>query len=345
MSKPNIINLNDLLGIDEDEPTENKNQRNDVIEVDLSQLVPFPNHKFKQYKGERLNDMVSSIKEYGILTPIVLRLLDDGTLQILAGHNRVKAAQIAGIEKINKDSFIILEGLTETEARAIVRETNIIQRGFSELSHSEKAAVLTERHEDIKRQGKMKDIINQIENLYKADELDENSNLGKLCPLGESRDKIADKYDISPRMVSYYIRIDRLIEKLKDRLDNGIIPFMAGVNLSFLKEEEQEITEGILQSYGFKVNLKKSEELKTLSQGRNFNHDKAYEVLSGKYFDKPKKSKKPKFSTKFINNIFKKYFNENQSINEVEELIDKLLEEHFSQNRENKDAEEEFEVE
>lgn len=331
MGNPGIININDLFGIKEDDPVENQVQRNDVMEVRLSQLVPFSNHKFKLYEGKRLDDMISSIREYGVITPIVLRRLDDGTLQILAGHNRVNAAKIAGIETITKDKFIIYDELSDSDARAIVRETNILQRGFSELSYSEKAAVLAERHNDLKKQGKMKEIINEIEDIYKADDLDENSDLGKLCPQNETREKVAEKYDLSARMVSYYIRIDTLIEELKDRLDIGEIPFMAAVNLSFLKEDEQKIVEAITDDNNFKIDLKKSEMLKTFSKGRSLNYDKAYEVLSGKYFDKPKANIKSKFTSKFTKSIVGKYVTENRTINEVEKIIEELLKEYFAQ--------------
>ena len=333
MGKNGILNINDLFGIKENDTVVNQehendvNDVNDVIEVKLSELVPFLNHKFKLYEGQRLDDMVLSIKEYGILTPIVLRKLDDGTLQILAGHNRVNAAKIAGIEKISKDKFIILRGITDEEARAIVRETNIIQRGFSELSHSEKAAVLVERHKDIKEQGRMKEIISQIENLYKADDLEEKSKFRQLGETLRSDKEIGKQYDLSPRVVSRYLRIDTLIEELKDRLDSGEIPFMVGVDLSFLKEQEQEVVETLIEDFGFKVDTKKSDVLKTLSKGRSLNYDKAYEILSEKYFDKPKKIKNFKLKPKLV----RKYFKENQTEKEIEEIIDNALELYFSQ--------------
>jgi ParB family chromosome partitioning protein len=141
-------------------------------------------------------------------------------------------------------------------------------------------------------------------------------------------------------MVSRYLRIDVLIDELKYRIDNDEIPLTSGVDLSFLKENEQEIIESIINDYGFKVDLKKSETLKTFSQGRNFNYDKAYEVLSGKYFDKPKKNKKPKFTSKFTKNIVERYVTEDRNIREIENLIEQLLKQHFSQSHEMENSEE-----
>lgn len=331
MVKNSIINLNEMLGLtDEDIDNEKKG----TTEVDISQLVPFSNHPFKLYEGQRLNDMVESIKEYGVITPLIVRPKENGKYEILSGHNRANSAKIAGLTKA---PVVIKKDLTDEEAMLIVTETNLIQRAFSELTHSEKARILTERHDAIKEQGRRTDLINEIEKLYKGDYLEENSDLGQIDPKQFTRDKIGDQYDLSPRMVSRYLRIDTLIAELKERLDNNEIPFTAAVDLSFLKQEEQEIVEDILDDYGFKVDLKKSDILKSYSQGSNFNYNKAYEVLSGKYFNKPKKVKNFKLKPKLIN----KYFKENQTQKEIEEIIENALELYFSQNNE---LEEEIEV-
>ncbi len=306
MSKPNIlktdtINLNDLFGIDEDENNVDETNDRETIELNISDLIPFKNHPFKLYEGQRLDDMVESIKEHGIIVPLIVRKLKNDTYEILSGHNRVNAGKLAGLKKV---PVVIKENLTDEEAMLIVTETNLIQRSFSELSHSEKARILTERHNAIKNQGRRTDLINEIEMLSNTDDLQENSDLGQFGPNKNTRDVVADKYDLSPRMVSRLLRIDKLTGELKQKVDADKIPFMAGVNLSFLNEDEQETVENILESHGFKVDLKKSETLKTMSQNRNFNQDKVHAVLSGKFFDRVKKSRKPKFSTRFVNNIF-----------------------------------------
>lgn len=331
MTKPSVINLNDLFGVDEDKIIEDNKQREGTIEINIVDLIPFKNHPFRLYEGERLNDMVQSIKEHGVITPLIVRTLEDNKYEILSGHNRANAAKRIGLETV---PVVIKENITDEEAMLIVTETNLIQRSFSELSHSERARVLTERHKAIKQQGRRTDLISEIERMSNTDDLQENSDLGRICQKLDSRNEIAEKYNLSARTVADYIRIDTLISELKIRLDNNEIPFTSGVDLSFLKEDEQETIETILDDYGFKVDLKKSEVLKTLSQGRNFNYNKAHEVLSGKFFDKPKKNKKPKFTSKFTKNIVEKYVTENRSMSDVEKLIEQLLEKHFSQNQE-----------
>ena len=335
------INLNEMFGLDSDEDIDMNGTKRGTIEAYLTQLVPFSNHPFKLYEGERLDDMVESIKEMGVITPLIVRRLENGTFEILSGHNRANAAKIAGVNKV---PVIIKENITDEEAMLIVTETNLIQRSFSELSHSEKARILTERHNAIKEQGRRidlgkevspekqrkLDIINEIEMLSNTDEIDENSYLGRICPQTETRGKIADKYDLSPRNVSNYLRIDTLLPELKQRLDNNEIPFTSAVDLSFIKENEQEIVETILDDYGYKIDLKKSEVIKNYSQAKNLNYDKVKEILSGKYFKRPKKVKNFKLKSKLI----KKFFQEDQSPKEVEEIIEEALELYFSQNSE-----------
>ena len=322
MKKNSIINLNEMFGL-EDEDMDNS--RKGTTEINLSQLVPFSNHPFKLYEGDRLEDMIQSIKEFGIITPLIVRPLENEKYEILSGHNRANAGKMIGIEKV---PVVIKEDLTDEEAMLIVTETNLIQRSFSELTHSEKARILTERHNATKDQGKRIDLINEIENLSKADELDINSTSGQIGHRPKSRDKIGEKYDLSGKTVARYIRIDTLINDLKDRLDNNEIPFISGVDLSFLKEDQQEIVETILDDYNFKVDLKKSEVLKTYSQGRGLDYDKVYDILSGKYFNKPKKVKGLKLKPKLVS----KYFKEDQTQKEVEEIIESALDLYFSQN-------------
>lgn len=325
MGKIETFNLNEMFGIKE-EAKGIKEIEQSKIELYLSDLIPFRNHPFKLYKGERLDDMVESIKEFGIITPLIVRPLEDGKYEILSGHNRVNAGKLAGLEKA---PVVIKEDLTDEEAMLIVTETNLIQRSFSELSHSEKARILSERHNAIKNQGKRMDIINEIEMMSNIDGYEERSTSCQFDKKLESNEKLGDKYDLSPASISRYLRIDKLIDELKRRLDNkNEIPFMAGVNLSFLKKEEQADVEQILED-GYKIDLKKADVLKSFSRGRNFTYEKALDVLSGKYFEKPKKKSRPKFTAKFTRNIVEKYFNENQTQKEIEETIEKALELYF----------------
>lgn len=136
-SRTNIKGKNNLIGmLTADSNSPNDTER-DTLEIDS--LVPYSNHPFKVYEGERLADMVRSIKEMGVLLPIIVRPLEDDTYEILSGHNRVNAAKLAELSEV---PVIIKTGLNDDDAKLIVTETNLIQRSFSDLSHSERAIAL-----------------------------------------------------------------------------------------------------------------------------------------------------------------------------------------------------------
>ena len=111
-------------------------QNNQIKQIPLDMLVPFHNHQFSLYDGERRDDMVESIRKNGVMTPIVCRPNPDGTdtYEILIGHNRWNCSKIAGLETI---PAIIKEQLTEEEAQTYVDESNLIQRGFNDLKGHE----------------------------------------------------------------------------------------------------------------------------------------------------------------------------------------------------------------
>ncbi|WIV11175.1 ParB N-terminal domain-containing protein [Proteiniborus sp. MB09-C3] len=325
IEKRKVININDLFS-DEEDLLESSDSG--IKEIDLSQLVPFKNHPFKLYEGQRLNDMVDSIKEHGVILPLIVRADNNGKYEILSGHNRANAATIAGLERV---PIVIKEGLTDEEAMLIVTESNLIQRSFTDLSYSEKARVLTEHYNAIKQQGKKVDLINELEKLSNADDLEENLDSCQFGTQGRSDKKVGDDYKLSARDVARYIKVDTLNESLKIRLDTKEIPFIAAVDLSFLKKDEQESIEGILKKNKFKVDIKKATVLKKLSQKRNLTEEKAFDILSGKYFDNP--NKKPK-SIKVKPKIISKYFSEGQNQKDIERIIEKALELYFSQSQE-----------
>ena len=132
-----------------------------ITMLDVELIRPFHNHPFRLYEGERLQDMVESIKEHGVLNPVIVRKYN-GTYEMLSGHNRHNAAKIAGIAQI---PAIVKEHLSEEEAYVYVIETNLMQRSFTDLSVSEKAAVLAERYDKVMSQGKKNEIIKELEEL------------------------------------------------------------------------------------------------------------------------------------------------------------------------------------
>ena len=114
-----------------------------IVTIPVDEIHPFHDHPFRLYEGERLEDMVQSIREYGVLNPVIVRKTAKG-YEMLAGHNRTNAAKIVGLTEV---PAIVKTDLSDEDAYVYVIETNLLQRSFAELLPSEKAAVLVARYE------------------------------------------------------------------------------------------------------------------------------------------------------------------------------------------------------
>ena len=200
---------------------------NGLQSLPIDKIKPFPNHPFHLYEGERLDDMVESIREHGVLIPVIVRKKGRG-YEMMAGHNRRNAAEIAGLTEI---PAVVKEGLTDEEAYVYVIETNVIQRSFTDLTPSEKAAVLSARYEKVISQGRRNDILHEIEKI---------GTCGHDVHKSRSRDGIGEEYGMTGRNIARYMRVDKLIRPFKDRLDAGDLTLTAAVELSYLSEEEQK---------------------------------------------------------------------------------------------------------
>jgi len=292
----------------------------------LADLAPFRNHPFKLYEGERFNDMVESIKNYGVIVPIVVRKVDD-KYEILSGHNRVNAAKEAGLTEV---PTVIKEGLTEEEATLIVTETNLMQRSFMELAHSERATVIATRHSVMKSQGVRTDLLSEIEKLSKAPNIEDDLT---SCPMGtklDTKKEIGDKYDLSSRSVARYLRINELSSALKNLVDEGKIAMRAGVDLSYLSQENQEMVEAIISEDTFKVDMKKAALLRRYEKEGNLNWNTAKQIISGDVLKSTGKVKPFKIQPTIIS----KYFKPNDDKKAIEETIEKALDFYFSQMKE-----------
>lgn len=318
MSEKKLMSLADMFG----ENTEEKEVTNQT-EIDIAKLISFANHPFKLYDGERFENMVRSIRELGVIVPVIVRPKGE-EFEILSGHNRVNAAKTAGLLKV---PVIIKENLEDEEAMLIVTETNLMQRSFSDMLHSERATALEQHHKALASQGKRTDILKEIETLLKADEIKDEETSRQVGEKLTSADETGKTYNLSGRSVSRYLRICNLIKELKDRLDIEEIPFTASVTLSYLTEEEQYIVELILCEHNFKVDMKKAEVLRTYSESKKLDEETAYAILSGE-LNKKQKSNKPapiKLKPKLIN----KFFTPETKQPEIEEVIEKALELYF----------------
>ena len=203
-------------------------QENQIKQIPVDMLVPYHNHKFTLYEGERLDDMVESIRKNGVMTPIIVQPLEDGNYEILIGHNRWNASKVAGLECI---PAIIKENLTEEEAEIYVVESNLLQRGFGELKISEQAQVLALRYESMFSQGKRNDIISELLALEGKTEQKQKHN---------SREEVGAEYGLSRNTVARLLRVDKLNGGIKEWVDNGELSVRAAVELSYLSDEDQE---------------------------------------------------------------------------------------------------------
>ncbi len=289
-----------------------------VYNLPLDKLFPYKSHPFKPYTGERFDDMVQSITDNGVLLPIIVRPIDDFTYEILSGHNRVAASKAAGLEVI---PAIVREGLTGEEARLIVTETNLRQRSFADMAHSERAVALSMHHDATKHQGKRTDLIREIENMLNASNINDSETFGAMRQRSNNRQSIAEKYDLSSRVVAYYLRVDKLIDELKTRLDNSEIALRSAVTLSYIPTEQQEMIEDVLDSSHYKLDMKKAEALRAASGRKGLDHEAVEQILAGTR--KPRAAKAPAFKLK--PKIISRYFTPEQKADEIEATIIEAL--------------------
>lgn len=228
---------------------------NQVKLIACDMLIPYHNHKFSLYTGERLEDMIESVKKNGILIPIIVQPVDCGQYEILIGHNRWNAAKIAGLSEV---PAIVKEHLSEEEAEMYVIESNVMQRGFNNLKISEQAEVIKIRHDKMFSQGKRNDIIRELQLLENPDGTSYPMDT-KLKKEKNTLDKVGEEYGMSRASVARLLRIFHLCDKLKEWIDNALIPIRVGVDLSYLTYEEQ----GMVSAYPpKKLNMKVSALLK-----------------------------------------------------------------------------------
>jgi ParB family chromosome partitioning protein len=323
-STKKLTSLDEMFGSISNDNIDEKIEKVNVISINL--LVPYRNHPFKPYIGKRFDDMVRSIKELGVLEPLIIRPIPgNSNKEILAGHNRWRAAKAAGLMEV---PFISKEGLSEEEAMLIVTETNLIQRSFTDLSHSERAFVLAQHYEAIKSQGKRLDIINEVKMLLNTDEIRDDETCAPVGHKLKSRDIVAQSYDLSKNTVARYLRINELTIDLKDFIDDESIGMRAGVELSYISENNQLCLFEILNNNKVKIDEKLATELHDMERKGRLNEKTMHQVIAGTYI-KPKKETSIFKGVKLKPVVVKKYFNEKQSAKEVEDIIDKALDMYF----------------
>lgn len=316
MSKDEIKKVQPFMAIfgeDYDPEAETKETPSQDL-IKIEQLVSFKNHPFKLYEGERLSEMVESIKQFGVIVPIVVRK-KRLKFEILSGHNRVEACKILGLKEI---PAVIKEGLSEEEALLIVTETNTMQRSFGDLPHSERATVVAVRHEAMKRQGVRTDLLEEIERLSKSPNIDESTS----SPVGKkfetSMGQVGKEYNLSKNSVARYLRISKLPVEFKELVDQGKIAIRAGVDLSYLREESLDIVHAIVTEENFKIDMKRARDLRGADKKAPLTFDSAQGIIRGEKKEKPK-------PPKYWGKVFIKHFKSDQEELEVMCIIDKAL--------------------
>ena len=256
--KRKIFDAVDLLTEDTSAQTTEVKAENGVEQIAIDSIKAFHNHPFHLYEGDRLDDMVESIREHGVLNPVIVLKTDDG-YEMLSGHNRANAAKLAGLTEI---PAIVKIGLSEVEAYVYVIETNLMQRSFTDLLPSEKAAVMAAHYDKVCCQGKRNDIIRELQILSGADPDDTCCHNGNKL---KSLDVIASEYGFSSRNAARYLRLNHLIQPFKKLMDENKIALLAAVDVSYLTEEEQQMLWNIVERQGLKVKPVYAEKLRKAS--------------------------------------------------------------------------------
>ena len=259
----------------DDEPQKNGTAANAAETLEIDDLVPYADHPFKLYEGKRLDDMAQTIEEHGVIVPVIARPHPsdeyEGKFEILSGHNRVNAAKMAGLTEV---PVVVRTGLTDLQARNIVIITNLIQRSFADLSHSERALVLKTYLDNIEAQGKRNDLSDDMEMLSNPHEIKGNGTCGLINHKSKSRDKAAEQYGLDARTVSRYKRIFLLSRELLNRVDDDEIGIYAAESLSYLSSDEQNELNRLLNESAYKIDMKKAESLREFSEGKRLTDEK-----------------------------------------------------------------------
>lgn len=292
-------------------------EQGDIQNIELNLLENYHDHPFTLYTGKRLSDMVESVKENGILNPIIVLKKEDGAYEILSGHNRAGAARLANLKTV---PCIVKENLSEEQAYAYVIETNLMQRSFSDLLPTEKALVLKMRYEKIASQGKRNDLQKEINNLEQGIIEKESKAEDKT----DSRKALGKEYNLSGASIARYLRLNELSDFWKQDVDNEKIGLTMAVELSYLTKEIQEYL--YQQCKELELSLKPSD-AKTLHL-MNRQEEMNQEMVATYLLNLKKPKVKEYQNIKLSQSIYQKFF-QDKAKEEAEGIIEKALEIYF----------------
>ena len=286
--------------------------------LSVDKIKSFHDHPFRLYAGQQLDDMVESIKEHGILNPVIVRKIGRG-YEMLSGHNRQNAAKIAGLTEI---PAIVKEEISDEEAYVYVIETNPMQRSFADLLPSEKATVMEAHYNKVCCQGRRNDIIRELQIMNGETPTETCGHNGHKL---KSRDALAEEYGYSSRNVTRYLRINSLIRPFKNMVDDNKIALLAAVDVSYLSEEEQGTVYQAIDAMGVKLKPKMAEELR--KHGGELDKNMVESLIGSMIVKKPSADEGVK--VKLSDDIRQKYF-AGMSVLQMEEVVEQALEAWFS---------------
>jgi len=285
--KIKLASIDELLGVVNEES---------AMEIEISKIHPFKNHPFKVLDDEKMQDLVESVKINGILTPVLLRMDENEEYEMVSGHRRMHAAQLAGLTTIPA----IVRELSDDDAIVAMVDANI-QR--EELLPSEKAFAYKMKLDAMKRQGIRTDLtLSQNETKLRSDEV-----LSKQ--VGESR-----------AQVQRFVRLTELIPELLDLVDNKKLQFTVAVNISYIDKEVQEWIYEYISDTGFI----KPKQIASLRNQLNDGPINQIQMLS--IFNNCVMAKKVSRSLTFSEKKLTKYFPDDYTAKDMEQVIESLLE-------------------
>ena len=299
MAKSKEINmklpaLDDLFSTQEER---DEVSRESVRNISISEINDFPNHPFKVKMDENMSDLVDSIKEYGVLVPALVRPKEDGTYEMVAGHRRKYASELADLEEIP----CIIRDLTDDEATLIMVDSNL-QR--ERILPSEKAFAYKMKLDAMKRQAgrPSKNSVPVAQDLK-----------GKT-----SRQLLGEQVGESQDQIRRYIRLTELIQPILDMVDDNKIAMRPAVELSYLSKTEQEILLDTMQLEDCTPSHAQAIKMRKFSTEGRLNDDVILSILSEEKGNQKEQFRMPK-------ERISKYFTPGTSVKQMEDTIVKAL--------------------
>ena len=287
--------LDDIFSTEESRQEE---QREQVQQIPIDELYPFKNHPFKVLDDESMQRTVESVEQYGVLSPLIARPRPEGGYEIISGHRRQHAAQLAGLETLP----VIVRNMDDDAAVLLMVDSNLQREN---ILPSERAFAYKMKLEALKNQGARSDLT--------------CVQIGHKLNGAKARDIVADESGDNARNVQRFIRLTSLIPELLDMVDEKKIAFNPAVELSYLDEAQQRDFLEAMNDTQNAPSLSQAQRLKKLAQEGHFSYDVAFAVMG-----EEKKDELDKVIIK--NDTLRKYFPRSYTPKQMEDTIIKLLE-------------------